>query len=70
MQTIEEQTRDVAYLKFNVRSCGDVVNAGKKSIKGAFTNSVDQDETPQYAASHRLCGIRHVKHIFGNGEQY
>ena len=47
-----------------------MVNAGKKSIKGAFTNSVDPDETPQYAVSHRLCGIRHVKHIFGNGEQY
>ena len=63
MQTKEEQTRDVAYLKFNVRNCGDVVNAGKISIKGAFANSVDPDETPQYAVSHRLCAICHVKHI-------
>ena len=37
--------RGVACLEFNVRTCGDMVNA--------FTNSVDPNETPYNAASHQ-----------------
>ena len=46
--------RDVACLKFDVGNCGDVVNAlmKRKFQKGAFTNSIDPDETPQNVASH------------------
>ena len=46
----------VACLKSNVRNCRDVVNAfiQKDPQKGAFTNSVDPDETPQNAASREL----------------
>ena len=37
---------------------------------GAFTDSVDPDETPQNAASHQGLRICHVKFNLGNGEQY
>ena len=47
-----------------------MVNAFMKKIqKGSFANSVDPDETPQYAASHQICAICHVKHILGNDGQ-
>ena len=47
--------RGVACQKFNVRNCLDVVNAFMPNIeKGAFTNSVDPDDTPLLkAASHQ-----------------
>ena len=52
-----KQTRGLASLKFNIRNCGDVVNVFMQTIKkGAFTNSVDPDDTPQNAASHQ--GLR------------
>ena len=41
----------VACLKFNVRNCGEVVNAFMQNVN--FTNSVDPDETPHNAASHQ-----------------
>ena len=47
--------RGVAYLKFNVCNCGDVVNAFMK--KRAFSNSVDPDETLHNASSHQ--GLRY-----------
>ena len=49
-----------AYLKFDVGNCGDVVNASmkKKTKKGAFTKSIDQDETPQNVVSHQ--GLRYL----------
>ena len=56
---VHMNVRGVACLKIYVRNCGDVVNAfikTKASKKGAFTNSVDPDETPQNAASHQ--GLR------------
>ena len=51
----------VACLKFNVRNCGDVVDAfyAKISQMGAFTNSVDPDETPHNAVSHQ--GLRYLR---------
>ena len=56
--------RGVAYLKFNVCNCGDVVNAFMK--KRAFSNSVDPDETSHNASSHQVYPICHVKQIFDN----
>ena len=38
--------------------------------KNAFTNSVDQDETPHDERLIRVCAICHDKHILGNGGQY
>ena len=57
-----ESSRCVASLKFNVRSCGDLVNAfiEKTSKKGAFTSSVDPGETRRLI---RSCAICHVKHV-------
>ena len=42
---------------FNVRNCGDVVNAFMQTPqKRAFLNNVDPDETPQKMTSHQgLC---------------
>ena len=50
--------RGVACLKFNVRNCGDVVNAflqQQKNKKGAFTNSVDPNETSQLGLRYLPC---------------
>ena len=54
MRKIKSTRMGVACLKINVRNYGDVVNAFMQTYcqKGAFTNRVDPDETPQNAASH------------------
>ena len=68
-QDISKTVWDVACLIFNVRNCGDVVNAllKTKPLKGALTNSVGPDETPRNAVSHQV--LRYVKHIFRNEGQ-
>ena len=55
--------------KFNVRNYGDGVNVFMQivSIRGAFTNSVDPDETWRLI---RVSAIYHAKNILGNGGQY
>ena len=45
----------VACLKFNERNCGDAVNALMQNPKGAFTNSVDPDETSRQGLHYSPC---------------